>query len=140
MKNQRKKIKSWSKLSVICIALFSLSTLQAQNSETVKTKQEKSITVQGNVSNEIGVLVGVNVVLEGTAIGTATDKNGDFKFPKTLKKGDVLVFSSIGLESQKVIINDVNSASNIELKVDMLMTEVQIVGKAASKKVYSSKK
>ena len=140
MKNQRKKIKSWSKLSVICIALFSLSTLQAQNSETVKTKQEKSITVQGNVSNEIGALVGVNVVLEGTAIGTATDKNGDFKFPKTLKKGDVLVFSSIGLESQKVIINDVNSASNIELKVDMLMTEVQIVGKAASKKVYSSKK
>ena len=138
MRNQRKKIKLWSKISFVCIALFSLSTLQAQNSET--PKQEKGITVQGNVTNEIGVLDGVSVVLEGTSIGTATDKNGNFKFPKALKKGDVLVFSSIGSGTEKVVIENANSTSNIELKVEMLLAQIELMGKTASKKVYKSKK
>ena len=140
MKNQRKKIKFWSKLSVICIALFSLSTLQAQNSGTPLTKQENSITVQGNVYNETGPLDAVSVILKGTKTGTATDKNGDFKFPKMLKKGDVLVFSSLGLESKKVVIKDADSNSKIELKVEMELMQIELMGKAASKKVYSSKK
>ncbi|PHR74089.1 MAG: hypothetical protein COA67_01625 [Lutibacter sp.] len=139
-KNSRKKISLWSKIGLVCIALFSLSTIQAQTSETTSTQQEKNMTVQGNVSNEIGPLVGVNIVLQGTTTGTTTNSKGDFKFPKALKKGDVLVFSSVGLMSQKVIIKNTSSASNIELKVDMELTEIILVGKASSKKVYKSKR
>lgn len=140
LKTPRKKISLWSKIGLACIVFLSLNTIQAQTSETVLTKQEKNITVQGSVSNDTGILVGVNIVLEGTTIGTTTNSDGDFKFPKALKKGDVLVFSSIGLKSQKVVITNVNSASNIKLKVDMILTEIEIMGKAAGKKVYKSKR
>lgn len=138
-KTLKRKFNLWSKIGLVCIALFSLSTIQAQTTDTLQN-QEKNITVQGNVSNDSGPLYGVSIFLEGTTIGVSTNSKGDFKFPKQLKKGDVLVFSSVGLKSQKVVIDNVNSASNIELKVDMLLTEIEIMGSAAGKKVYKSKR
>jgi hypothetical protein len=38
------------------------------------------------------------------------------------------------------VITDNTTASNIELKVDMLLSEIEIVGSAAGKKVYKSKR
>ena len=73
-------------------------------------------------------------------IGTETDFDGYFEFSKKLKKGDVLVFSFVGMKSRKVVITNKNSATNIELKVDMNMSSCVIVGKVAAKKVYTSKK
>ena len=140
LESQRKKIKLLSKICLACILFFSISTMKAQTSESSTTQQEKNITVQGNVSNDSGPLYGVSIFLEGTTIGTSTNSNGDFKFPKQLKKGDVLIFSSVGLQSQKIVITDNTTASNIELKVDMLLSEIEIVGSAAGKKVYKSKR
>jgi hypothetical protein len=138
--NQRKKSSLWKGIALMCIFLFSFSMSQAQTVTTNEKAQEKTIIVQGNVSDETGSLTDVNIVLEGTTIGTATDSKGDFKFPRALKKGDVLVFSSIGLKSQKVVIDNTNSASNIELKVDMVLPAIEIFGAAAGNKVYKSKR
>ncbi|MFK7782779.1 carboxypeptidase-like regulatory domain-containing protein [Psychroserpens sp.] len=141
-------------IGLACLTLFSFGTLQAQNTES-KTKNkdnkpskstiqnnEKNIQVKGHVtSGEDGLpLPGVNIVLEGTEIGIQSDFDGYFEFPEKLKKGDVLIFSFISLESQKVIIHDENSTSNVVLKIDMEFTRCIVMGKVASKKVYSSKK
>ena len=64
---------------------------------------------------------------------------GNFEFPKKLKVGDVLIFSFVGNTSKKVIMNE-NSASNVELKVDLIECGFMIMGKVAKKGVYSSKK
>lgn len=138
MKNQRsKKINYLIGIAFVCLTLFSITTTQAQD---VTTLIDKNFAVKGNVSDETGPLPGVNILLQGTSIGTATDINGDFEFPKKLSKGNILVFSYLGLTPQKIVIKNEESASKINLKIDMTLTEILIVGKVATKKVYKSKK
>ena len=143
------KTKRYSYLSAIALAVFSffsLNNLQAQevkdtegkNSIKIKNDQ-KTINVKGTVVDESGPLPGVSILLQGTHIGTETDFDGNFKFPQKLKKGDILVFSFLGMESKKIVINNKKSVSKIELKVDMKMSSCILMGKVAVKKVYSSK-
>lgn len=138
MKNQSSKRVSYlAGIALVCIMLFSLTTAQAQD---VTTTVDNSFVVKGTVSDEAGPLPGVNVILKGSRVGTASDMDGNFEFPQKLKKGDVLIFSYVGMESQLVTIEDQDSASNITLEVDMSMVEIIVTGKVATKKVYSSKK
>ena len=66
--------------------------------------------------------------------------DGKFEFPQKLKKGDVLIFSYVGLETQYVTIENQDSAAKITLKIDTTLEEIIVVGAVATKKVYSSKK
>ena len=138
MKNQRRRKTSYlAGIALVCMTLFSITTVQAQE---VTTTTDNSFVVKGNVSTEIEPLPGANVILKGSRTGTSTDFYGNFEFPIKLKKGDVLIFSYIGRETQLVTIENKDSASNIILKLDSGIEEIIIVGKVATKKVYSSKK
>lgn len=146
-----KKFSFIKSVGLACLSLFSLGSLQAQDtsnttknsesntSKVITNNNEKTIVVKGNVSESNIPMNGVNVVLEGTTIATETDFDGNFEFPEKLKKGDILVFSILGMETQKVTITDEGSAANVELKIDMDMTEIVLMGKVAVKRVYSSK-
>jgi len=148
-KNQR--LSFLSGIGLACLALFSSITAQAQDtkkaiepkentSEINASKFDKNIIVKGYVSESDQPLPGANVVLQGTTIGVTTDFDGNFEFPEKLKIGDVLIISYVGFESQKVVIENKNSASKIDLKIDMEMTSCVIMGKVAVKKVYKSKR
>jgi len=142
--NSRKKYGFWSGMALAFLSIFSFNTSQAQTEvsnkapEKIIKDQEKKIKVKGTVVDEMGPFADVSVVLQGTEIGTVTDFDGNFEFPKLLKKGDVLVFSYVGLESKKVVINSTNS--KVELKVTMKSDTSILMGKVAVKKVYKSKK
>ena len=141
--NRSKKMSLLTGIGLACLTLFSFTTLQAQqatsnNAQT--TSVQDSFVVKGNIADETGPLPGVNIVLQGTSVGTTTDIDGNFQFPQKLKKDDVLLLSHIGYESRRIVIKDQQSASNIQLKIDMELTEIVITGKVATKKVYSSKK
>lgn len=139
----------WKGIGLACLSLFTFNSLQAQE---VKPKiesadaskeimqQQVEYIVKGIVSDESGPLPGANILLDGTTIGIETDFDGKFKFPKKLKKGDVLLISYVGFDSQKIIISSVNSASNIELKINMKNDNFVLMGKVAVKQVYKSKK
>lgn len=147
-----RKISFISGVAFALIALFSFTKAQAQNiknetktlnngpSKFGKIINENNITIKGIVSENNVPIPGVNIVLEGTSVGTVSDFNGAFDFPVTLKKGDVLVFSYIGFTSKKVVIQNKNSVKNIELNVDLTMDSCVLMGKVAVKKVYNSKK
>ncbi|MES1249095.1 MAG: carboxypeptidase-like regulatory domain-containing protein, partial [Chitinophaga rupis] len=61
--------------------------------------------VTGMVKNEAGEpLPGVSVSVKGTTKGTSTNATGEFTIDAN--KGDVLIFSSIGMETQVVTIAD----------------------------------
>ncbi|WP_299257977.1 carboxypeptidase-like regulatory domain-containing protein [uncultured Aquimarina sp.] len=149
---KRKNISFISGIAFGFIALFSITKTQAQNikSQIKNTNKnpskfqnivnENNITVKGVVSENGIPLPGANVVLEGTAIGTSSDFDGNFEFPEQLKKGDVLVFSYIGFTSKKIVIQDKNSANDISLHVNLKTSGCVLMGKVAVKKVYSSKK
>jgi len=147
---QTKKLSFLGGIGLACLSIFSFGTIQAQDNKTensnsrpsnIKIKtNEKDIIVKGNVSESGLPLAGANIILEGTTIGTHTDFDGNFEFPKKLKKGDVLIFSFIGMTSQKLVVNNEHSASKIQLKVDMKLDACIVMGKVAVKQVYSSKK
>ncbi len=149
---KRNKISFISGLGLAFITLFSFSKGYAQNTKKQATaldenpprlqdtNNEKNIIVKGTVSESQLPFPGVNIVLEGTKIGTTSDFDGNFKFPEKLKKGDVLVFSSIGMNSKKVVIQNKNLDLNITLQVNLEMDSCILMGKVAVKKVYNSKK
>ena len=148
---QSKKLSFLSGIGLACLSLLSLTAVQGQvmqkksnsakddASKIINQKQEKVFTVKGTLSDYAGPLPGANILLEGTEIGTQTDFDGHFTFPKKLKQGDVLVFSYVGFKSKKVVISSDNETSEIELKLDMEEAACFLVGKVAVKKVYTSK-
>lgn len=86
-------------------------------------------TVSGRVtSTEDGTaLPGVNVVLKGTTIGTATDADGRYSM-SIPSSGGSLVFSFIGLQTQEIPIGD-RSVVDVSLALDATqLSEVVVVG------------
>lgn len=57
--------------------------------------QEKKVT--GTVTDETGGLPGVSVIIKGTNRGTETDFDG--KYSIKANRGDILVFSFVGLKT-----------------------------------------
>jgi TonB-dependent starch-binding outer membrane protein SusC len=86
-------------------------------------------TVSGRVtSTEDGAaLPGVNVVLKGTTIGTATDADGRYSLTVP-SSGGSLVFSFIGLQTQEISIGD-RSTIDISLALDATqLSEIVVTG------------
>ncbi|MBV7270556.1 carboxypeptidase-like regulatory domain-containing protein [Winogradskyella luteola] len=150
---QKKYLNFFTGLGLTLLSFFSITPAEAQeqnqstkkvkdSSSTEELKNKERITVKGTVvTEEDGLpLPGASVILQGTAHGIQTDFDGFFEFPKKLKKGDVLIISYVGLESQKVIIENKKSATNIELKVNMEYTSCVIMGEVAVKEIFKSKR
>lgn len=94
----------------------------------------QELKVSGVVTDSENIpLPGVNVVVKGTAIGTATDANGTYSI-KVPAKGSILVFSFIGMLDEEIIVND-ELKINISLISDILsMEEVYVIGYGTVKK------
>lgn len=89
--------------------------------------QERTITGTVTSTEDGTSLPGVNVLLKGTTIGTATDSDGKFSL-SIPAAGGALVFSFIGLESKEVEIGD-RSVIDVSLALDVTqLTEVVVVG------------
>lgn len=92
--------------------------------------QEK--TISGTVSDGSGPLPGVTVVLKGSTKGTQTDFDG--KYQIKAKKGDVLVFSFVGMKTASMAVGDSNSI-NVSMQEDAnLLEEVLVVAYGTAKK------
>lgn len=103
----------------ICISLLML-----QLNVAAQTLMKGQVT-----SKEDGTpLPGVSVVNKsaGPGVGVATDIDGNFSI--NVKKGDVLVFTFIGMETQEITVHDQKSL-NVALKSDTeVMDEVVVIG------------
>lgn len=90
--------------------------------------------VSGKVTDEAGEpCVGANVLIKGTTTGTMTDLDGNYILTD-VRKGAILVFSSIGYTSQEVRLGS-SSVVNVVLKSDAdFLNEVVIVGYGTAKR------
>lgn len=99
-------------------------------SEKTATSQEgkqqgKERTITGVVSDDMGPLIGVNVLVKGTSNGCITDLDGNFTLTTT-EANPVLVFSYIGYKSQEI--SATGSASiNVLMQNDTQMIEEVVV-------------
>lgn len=85
----------------------------------------QNVTVKGTVVDESGEpIIGATVMVEGTQVGTVTDKDGNFTIP--VPPNGKVIISFVGYVSQTI--SDF-SDMNIVLKEDMLkLDEVVVVG------------
>ncbi|QVY65163.1 SusC/RagA family TonB-linked outer membrane protein [Polaribacter sp. Q13] len=83
----------------------------------------QDITVKGKVKDKTGELPGVSVLIKGTTKGTSTDFNGTYSIKA--KKGAILVFSSLGYKTKKVIIQ--SATLNVTLIEDANILDEVVV-------------
>ena len=91
--------------------------------------------ISGKVtSNDGEALPGVNVLVQGTGIGTITDVNGDYKIDAP-DNATTLVFSYVGYLTEEVVIDE-RSVINVTLMPDIeTLSEIVVVGYGTQKKV-----
>ncbi|HEA23159.1 MAG TPA: TonB-dependent receptor [Pricia antarctica] len=90
-------------------------------------------TVAGKVSDDAGVLPGVNVIVEGTTIGSVTDFDGNYSI-SVPENENVLVFSYIGYTKQSVSI-DGRTQIDVTMSEDAQgLSEVVVVGYGTQRK------
>lgn len=90
---------------ILLIASFALASMGMAFAQT---------DITGVVTDEIGALPGVNVIIKGTTTGTVTNENGEYTI--SASEGTVLVFSYIGYTDQEITVGKSN-------RIDVLMTE-----------------
>lgn len=134
---QTKHFKNLSFIGLIMLTLLAFNPINGQSKTSSTTEVANSQrTIKGIVTDETAALEGVNVIQEGTKHGTVTNAKGEFTFPNKLKVGDVLLFSYLGYETQKVEIKETTTFITLKLNADM----VEMIGALDSGKPYKSKR
>ncbi len=106
---------SWSMIILVVTVLMS-SAANAQG-----------ITVSGTVTDEVGPLPGVTVLLEGTDRGVVTDFNGYYEITDVPPNG-ILVYSYVGFTTHKETVNG-RTEIDVALEEDtQALEEVVVVG------------
>lgn len=92
--------------------------------------------ITGFVYSNSSPVANVNILVKNLPIGTQSDKNGKFKL--TVKKGDVIIFSHIGMQTKELKVKNFKTIKiNLEAKINTLK-EVKITSskKNFKKEVY----
>ena len=86
----------------------------------------QSISISGNVSDESGALVGVNILVKGKVLGTVSDRDGNFSLDVS-ESPVTLVFSIVGYETKEVDVSSNVSDLNVSLSESVLLGSEVIV-------------
>ena len=101
---------------------------------TIAAQAFAQSSVSGKVTDKAGEpLVGAGILIKGTTSGTTTDLDGKFSL-QGLKSNSVLVFSSIGYETQEVTVGN-QTVINITLADEAeFLDDVVVVAYGTAKK------
>lgn len=102
----------------------------------IKTQLMQSVIVTGRITSATDneSLPGVNIIIKGTSIGTVTDVEGKYSI-EVPNRESVLVISSIGFESEEVVVGE-KSVIDIGLTPSITsLQEVVVVGYGTQEKV-----
>lgn len=113
-------------LRSICFILFLLSF--GLNSVFAQVHNTTGLVVDENGQP----LIGVQIKLEGTTTGVITDVDGNFSI--SAKKGDILLFSYVGYESQRITYKGEKILAIKMLPNTELLDEVVVIGYGKQKK------
>lgn len=111
----------------------SLNTSDGVFTETIKISPNDNTTISGTVFFDEQPLSGVLVSINNTFKEIRTDRSGRFKLPA--KKGDILNFEFIGMDSKQVVVDDNIRDLSIRLTKSFdVLNEVVVTGSGAVNK------
>ena len=103
---------------LVCLfLLFSTVTFQSYS---------QNISISGNVSDEDGGLVGVNILVKGKVLGTVSDRDGNFSL-NVAETSATLVFSIVGYQTQEVNVSSNVSDLNVTMSESILLGSEVVV-------------
>lgn len=118
------KLLSYCSMSNLWLFLLGMSFFTASAQE---------ISVSGNVSDGTIPLLGVNVIVEGTNIGTTTDFDGNYSL-SNIPEDATLQFSFVGFLTQEIEVNG-RTEIDVAMQEDMAaLEEVVVVGYGTQRK------
>ena len=120
------------KINEMQVFLYSKDKAENQVSEKISSQQQRIIsgTVVGSDKSP---LIGVTVLVKGTAAGALTDLNGKYSIVMP-ENSQILVFSFIGLETQEIPIGTSNVYNVTLVESNLVLDEVVVVGYGVQKK------
>lgn len=95
-------------------------------------------TIQGQVTDEQNQpLIGVNIKVKGSTLGTVTDIDGNFslELPEDAK---ILIFSYIGFENKEIVIDDQSYFQITLTEATSQLEEVVVIGFGTQKKKFTT--
>src|SRR5690606_40675708 len=100
---------------------------------TISSLQAQDLPITGKVTASGGMpLIGVNVLIEGTSRGAATDVNGNFKL--NAPAGATLKFTFVGYLPKEIKISN-STPLNVTMEEDVQkLNDVVVVGYGTQKK------
>jgi TonB-linked SusC/RagA family outer membrane protein len=97
-----------------------------------KNLVQDQLAISGVVSDKLGPVAGVSVLVKGTQKGVITNSDGKYSISAT--KGATLVFSSVGYTAQEVVVGD-EAVINVTLSSTQNdLNEVVVVGYGTARK------
>ncbi len=123
---------------LFCVSLFQIHANALNDTayfEAISDVPQQQIT--GNITDENDTPVpGVNVLVKNSSTGASSDFDGNYSIKAA--KGDVLVFSYIGMVTKEVTVGD-SATVNVALAEDRAqLDEVVVVGYGTKKKINLS--
>lgn len=83
-------------------------------------QQQSPIVIEGKVTHLDAPIPNVNIIVEGSELGTETDSNG--RFSLSLNKGDILLFSHMSYKTLRIKV--VEPKRNWSIKMDAVVHEL----------------
>ena len=102
-------------LGICCLLITQLSFAQTKVSGTITDASTKE------------PLIGVSVQVKGKVVGTITNTKGEFSFSVSSAPPFTLIISSVGYESQEMVVSGNNASINISLKEQAVLGQEVVV-------------
>lgn len=116
---------------IIMFFIMNYEVILASGENFKEVQQTKKVTLI--VSDNAGPVIGANIFVKGTTIGTVTDLEGKASL-SNVSEGDVVTISYIGYLTQEVTIGP-SSTYTVQLKEDaQSLSEVIVIGYGTTKR------
>ena len=96
--------------------------------------------ISGSVSDSdsMSAIPGVNVIIDGTNVGTVTDFDGNFSFNTSQEFPLTIVISYVGYSAEKVIVTSANQDINVMLSAGQNLEEIVISASRRAQKALEA--
>lgn len=114
-------------VSMTCFSLLVIPTCGFSATKVAENHNQDQLAIKGVVVDQNNQPIpGVSITVKGTNISTSTDATGNFSLNN--KRNTVLIITSVGFESQEVLVTNASTLTIRLVASDQELDEVVVIG------------